>query len=114
MNILIKDNIILAESEHISFGIFDEPFKKWRIADTDDNTRYYMIDDGFTLIENVTLPPDYINGKYFFENSEFVLNEDWKPYVPSEERISILEAENAQLKAEVEAQAEALDFLLMQ
>ncbi len=37
-----------------------------------------------------------------------------EPEPSAEERIAILEAENEQLKAEVEMQAEVLDFLLMQ
>lgn len=90
MKLLIKDNDIYAIAENISYGVY-EGDEKWRLADADDNVMYYMTDSNFTLIENVTLPDDYEGGKYFFENGEFVLNEDWAPYVSPEERIAILE-----------------------
>lgn len=91
MKILVKDTFIHVIAENISFGIYDEPIEKWRISDNDGNIMYYMLDDGFTLVEDVELPKDYADGKYFFENGEFVLNKDWKPYVSPEERIAQLE-----------------------
>lgn len=119
MNILVKGNMIYAIAENITFGIYDEPFEKWRIADEEDNTLYYMIDDDFTLIENVSIPSDYEDEKYFYENGEFILNEDWAPYVSPEERITILEEENARLTSEnldsIEIEAELMyELSLMQ
>jgi len=90
MKLLIKGNEIYAIAENISYGIYENE-DKWRLADAEDNILYYMIDDGFTLVEDVTIPSDYVDGKYFYENGEFVLNEDWKPYVSPEERIAQLE-----------------------
>lgn len=97
MNLLVKDNVIIVNAPNISFGVFDEPIKKWRIADEENNLMCYWIDDNFQLIENVTLPDDYVSGAYFYENGEFVVNEDWEPYVSPEERIAALEEENAYL-----------------
>ena len=91
MQLLIRGKEIVAYAENISFGTFDEDFEKWRLADGDDALMYYMLDGGFTLIENVELPSDYVDGKYFYENGGFVLNEEWKPYVSPEERIAQLE-----------------------
>lgn len=106
MNILLYNNRIVALGEIIDFGIFDEPFEKWRISDSNGNTLYYMIDDNYTLVENVSLPENYVNGKYFYENGEFVLNTEWKPYYPIEERANMLEDENKRLSLENEESVE--------
>lgn len=90
MKLLVKGNEINAIAENISYGRYEDE-EKWRLADSEDNILYYMIDDGFTLIENVEIPSDYEDGKYFYENGEFVLNKEWKPYVSPEEKIAQLE-----------------------
>ena len=97
MKLLVMKGHIVGIAENITFGIYDEDIEKWRLADENDNLMHYMIDSDFELVEDVTLPDDYEGGKYFYENGEFVLNEDWKPYVSTEERISILEEENVKL-----------------
>lgn len=97
MKLLVKDKQIIAVAENISFGVFDELREKWSICDAEGNTLYYILDDGFQLVEDVTLPDDYVDGKYFFENGEFVLDENWEPYVSPEERIAELEAQNEML-----------------
>ena len=94
MKLLIKGNEIYAIAENISYGRYENE-DKWRLADAEDNILYYMIDSDFTLVENVEVPSDYVDGKYFFENGEFVLNEDWHPYVSPEERIAQLEEQVA-------------------
>ena len=101
MKILVKDNRIFEIAENITFGVYDESYEKWRIADAEDNALYYVVDDGFSLVEDAEVPSDYVDGKYFFENGEFVLNEEWKPYVSPEERI-------AQLEEQVAMQEEAI------
>lgn len=113
MDILLNGKEIVAIAPRISKGIFDEDFEKWKMADEYDRLLYYAIDHNYTHIMNVELPEDYEDGKYYYDNGEFVLVSEWKPYVSPEERIAILEKENAKLKADVEAQAEVLDFLLM-
>lgn len=98
MRLLVKGKQIIAVAENISFGVFDEPREKWSICDAEGNTLYYILDDGFQLVEGVTLPDDYESGAYFYENGEFVLNEEWEPYVSTEDRIAELEAQNEMLK----------------
>lgn len=93
--LLVKNNKIFDTAPKIAFGIYDEDFEKWRLADENDNLMHYRIDIGFELVEGVTLPEDYEEGKYFYENGEFVLNESWKPYVSPEERIAELEEQVA-------------------
>lgn len=95
MNLLVSGNRIVAIAEKITFGIYDEDIEKWRLADENDNLMYYMVDSNFELVENVTLPEDYEGGKYFYENGEFVLNESWKPFIPQEKRLEILEEQVA-------------------
>lgn len=97
MKILIMGNRIVAEAENISFGIYDEPIEKWRIADAEDKVMYYILDNGFELVEDVTLPDDYRSGKYFYENGEFILNEEWKAYVSLEEKIAEMEKKLAEM-----------------
>lgn len=100
MQILVSGNNIVGYAPNITFGVFDEPFEKWRLADGEDKLLYYMIDWDFTLIENVELPKDYEDGKYLFENGEFVFNEEWIPYVSTEERIAELERQLANLNGD--------------
>lgn len=94
MYLLVKGNIIYAIAKNISYGKYENE-EKWRLADAEDNILYYMIDDGFTLVENVEIPSDYEDGKYSFENGEFVLNKEWKQYKSPEERIAQLEEQVA-------------------
>lgn len=102
MQILVKENHVVYMAPFIDYGVFDEPIEKWRFLDEEGKLLQYAIDDGFTLVDNVTIPEDYADGKYFFENGEFVLNEEWKPYRSFEERIEELEAQNAD-SIEIEA-----------
>ena len=100
MQLLVEGKIIYAYAPKIEFGVYDEPIEKWGMFDEYGNILYYAIDHGFTLVTDVELPSDFEEGKYFYENGKFVLNEDWQPYVPmpsTEERISELEAQNAML-----------------
>lgn len=94
MYLLVKENRIYEIAPFIVFGTF-EGEQKWKLEDERGFVAYYVIDDGYTLVENVEVPDDYEHGKYFYENGEFVLNEEWKPYVTPEERIAQLEAQVA-------------------
>ena len=87
MDILVKGKMIYAVAPTIEFGVYDEPFEKWKVSDESIGMLYYVLDDGLELVEDVVLPNDYVSGKYFYENGEFVLNEDWKPYVSPEEKL---------------------------
>lgn len=90
MQLLIKDNNIHAIADKIEFGVYENE-EKWRLADAENNLMYYMIDYNFSLVEGVEVPSDYADGKYFYENGEFVLNAEWKPYVSPEERLTQIE-----------------------
>ena len=96
MQILIRDGVIHAVANKIEFGVHENE-EKWRLADAEDNILYYMIDNDYELVENVTVPSDYVDGKYFYENGEFVLNADWKPYVSTEERVAQIEEQLANM-----------------
>ena len=92
--LLIYEKNIYTVAPKIEFGVYDEPIEKWAMFDENGKVMWYAIDHNFTLVEDVELPSDYEDGKYFYENGEFVLNEDWKPFVPEqsmEERIAELE-----------------------
>lgn len=95
MQALIKKRNIVITAPRITFGIYDEPFEKWRIADENNNLMYYMIDGGYELVKDVELPSDYENGKYFYENGGFILNPEWKPYISTEQKIENLEQETS-------------------
>lgn len=104
MQILVdRSNYVVAYAPIIEFGVYDEPIEKWGMFDEEGRILYYAIDNFFTLVKDVTLPNDYEDGKYFYENGEFVLNEDWKPFVPEqsmEERIAELEKQLANLNGD--------------
>ena len=94
MQILVKDARVIAIAHGITFGVFDEPFEKWKLENENGELMYYVIDQDFELVKDVVIPEDYEDGKYFYENGEFVLNEDWRPYMSMEDRLSQLEEEN--------------------
>lgn len=100
MDLLISGVAIVEVAHKITFGIYDEPFEKWKLEDEEGNLMYYAIDNGYTLVENVEHPDDYIDGKYYYENGEFVLNEEWQPYKSTEERIAELERQLANLNGD--------------
>lgn len=101
MDILVNGKVIAAHSPKIQFGVFDEPIEKWALLNEDRDVWMYLIDHDYTLVEDVELPEDYVDGKYFFVDGEFVLNEDWQPPLPSaEERIAELERQLANLSGD--------------
>lgn len=104
MKILVDGTSIIAYAPHIEFGKFDEDVAKWGAFNTEDvktrMTLFYVIDHEYTLVENVELPSDFTDGKYFFVNGEFVLDEDWRPPLTTEERIAELERQLANLNGD--------------
>ena len=103
MQLLLDGKNIYAYAPKIAFGVYDEPIEKWGLFDENGDVMYYVIDHDFTFVENVELPSDYEDGKYFYENGQFVLNEEWHPYVPlpsNEERIAELERQLANLNGD--------------
>ena len=104
MHILIDSKgTMIAYGMYVEFGEF-EGEEKWGFFDSDDkDTRkayFYVIDHNYTLVENVELPEDYEDGKYFFIDGEFTLNEEWKPFKSAEERIAELERQLANLNGD--------------
>lgn len=98
MKLLVKGSVIIAYAPNIEFGVYDEPIEKWKLADEFGKTMYYMIDNDFALVEDVELPSDYEDGKFLFEDGQFVENPEWEPPLPSaEERIAELEKKVAEL-----------------
>ena len=95
MQILVKGNSVIEVAHSIIWGTFDEPIEKWALLNENGDVFLYVIDDGYTVIENVELPSDYVDGKYFYKNGGFVLNEDWKEYVSLDEKVENLETENS-------------------
>ena len=92
MKALVKGNVVTAFAPNIEFGTYNEDFEKWKLSDEEGELMFYVLDNEYTLVEGVEIPEDYVDGKYFFENGELVLNEDWQPPLPSaEERIAELE-----------------------
>lgn len=94
MQILVKDNRIIEVAHNIVWGVFDEPIEKWALLNEQGDICLYVVDHGYTLIDGVELPEDFEYGKYFFEDGQFVLDEDWRPYVPEKvlsERVAQLE-----------------------
>lgn len=118
MKLLLNGNIIISRAPHIEFGEFENE-AKWGLFDkADKDTRkvyYYMLDPGkfyyvegegyvgldYKVEEVAELPEDYEEGKYFFEDGQFVLNPEWEPPLPSaEERIAELERQLAELNGD--------------
>lgn len=96
MQILINSKgWVIAYAPCIEFGIYDESFEKWALFDTDNkDTRrilMYVVDNKYTLVNDIELPEDYFEGKYYFKDGEFILNENWEPSVTIEERINNIE-----------------------
>lgn len=86
MKILIDGNCVARfAGESISFGTF-EGEQKWKISD-----HMYALDNNYTLVDNVTLPTDYADGKYKYTDGEFVTNPNYKEYKSSEEQIAELQ-----------------------
>jgi hypothetical protein len=128
MRLLVDENgnVIASAEESITFGLFEnDPNHKWAL---DGGKKGYVIDGNvmatdiadtvYKVYEVDAVPEDYWCGKLLFVDGEFVENPNWveppEPPKSNEERIAELEAQNAELQASIEMQAEVLDFLLMQ
>lgn len=91
MKILVKDNVVREYAPCIDFLADSVGADMWRLANDEGVLIYYRVDVGYTLFENVTLPDDFVRGKYLFVNNEFVLNPDWSEVKTPEQRIEELE-----------------------
>lgn len=99
MNILVTvDGRILLHAPKIVFGFFDEAFEKWALLNEKGEVMMYAIDHGYTVAEVDSLPEDYEEGKYLFFNGMFVLNQEWEPFIPEEQKIDTLARTVAELE----------------
>lgn len=118
MKALWKDNFIIFEANKIEFGIWDEPdVEKWALFDANDNIMYYALNDNYEVIDfdESKKPEDYIPGKYFYIDGEFVENPDWQPPLPSiDEQVQMLGEGVAELGDDVSQVAANVDFLAME
>ena len=107
-----KENILLFEAPRIEFGIWDEPdVQKWAMFNEDGEVTLYAIDNEFELIEfdETKKPADYVEGKYFYIDGEFVLNPDWRePLPPIEDQVHMLAEDIAIVAQNTEDIEEAL------
>ena len=108
-----QNNFLIFEAPEIRFGKLDEyepDQDKWGLYDENGNIMLYAIDNDFEVVEfdPADKPEDYVSGKYFFIDGEFVLNPDWQePPLPIEEQVQYLAGDQAQLAAD-------LDFMAME
>ena len=107
-----EDNILLFEAPRIEFGIYDEPdVQKWAMFNENDEVMLYAIDNNFELVEfdETKKPEDYVEGKYFYIDGEFVLNPDWRePLPPIEDQVKMLAEDLATVAQNTEDIEEAL------
>ena len=107
-----EDNILLFEAPRIEFGIYDEPdVQKWAMFNENDEVMLYAIDNNFELVEfdETKKPEDYVEGKYFYIDVEFVLNTDWRePLPPIEDQVKMLAEDLATVAQNTEDIEEAL------
>ena len=115
-----KENILIFEAYEIKFGKLDEyepDVEKWGLYDEEGNIQLYAIDNEFEVVEfdPATKPEDYVEGKYFYIDGEFVLNPDWVPPLPPiEDQVKGL-AEDIATVDENSAQIAAnLDYIAME
>ena len=97
MKLLInKDNVVVDFGEEIvfakgnSYGLTQCPQEEaTHIWNIDKNVAY--MNDGETIMLDIENIPPIQPYEYKYINGMFVINEDYKPYISDEERISALE-----------------------
>lgn len=118
MQALLQDNIPIYEAYRIEFGIYDEPdIQKWALFDIDENLMYYVLGE-FEKVElnEYTRPSDYVLGKYFYINGEWIENPDYVevvPTIPLAEQVQIQGEAIAELEEENEDMALCLADMMM-
>lgn len=106
-----SNNIVTAIGSSITFGVFDEPFEKWKIES--EEYYYYMIDNNFTLYE-VEVTEEIKEIKYCYtEEKGFYLNTEYTEPISIEQEVKKLTEENLVLKTKLENVQEVLDYLVM-
>ena len=109
-----ENNFLLFEADNILYGKLDasEPdVDKWGMYDGEGNILLYAIDNNYSVVEfnPADKPEDYVEGKYFYINGEFILNPDWvEPPLPIEDRVTQLQEDIAIVAQSAEDSEEAL------
>lgn len=99
----------------IELGIYDEPFEKWLIENSETGLKCYYIDNNFGSYEVVNVPTDFLSYKYRHSKEKgFYLNPNYVEPINTEEEVRRLTNENIDLKAQLEKVQEVLDYLVMQ
>ena len=93
MDLLLEGKRIDVVANNIVYNTIK---KRWDIYGEGNAFLFAIKGDLYVLVENVTLPEDYADGKYYYDGG-FVRVEDWTEYKSPEERIADLEAQNALL-----------------
>ena len=104
-----QDGVLDFMAPRIEKGIYDEDFEKYAVYYEDDIVAYYVLDMGYELIDfdESLIPEDYVSGKYFYIDGEFVPNPDWQePPLPTEEQVKV-NTENIEIVAESADESEA-------
>ena len=99
MNILTNEKNIVIAKGTIDYGIFDEPFEKWRVIN--DDITFYVLGDNCTVYEiadNITIPNDCEYKYCYTEKDGFYLNPDYVEPYDIETEVKRLTKENETLK----------------
>ena len=115
-----QDNFLIFMAYDIRFGKLDEfepEIDKWGMYDEDDKILVYAIDNDFSVVEfdSSIIPEDYVQGKYFFIDGEFVENPDYIPPLPPiDEQVKLLGEGMVEMGDNVAQVAADLDFIAME
>ena len=115
MKILVdkRDKSLLAIGSEISYGVFDDPFNKWKVIDANGYITYYIGDLESFIVEDIQNDVKIFKNCYT-ETDGFYLNPSYTEPINAEEEVKKLIQENIDLKAQLDKVQEVLDFLVMQ
>lgn len=101
MNIITNiNNIVVLKADSIEYGIYDEPFEKYKIID--GGITYYFIENNCVVHDIDELPRDYKDMKYCYtETDGFYLNPNFVEPIDYETETRRLIEENEELKTTV-------------
>lgn len=117
MYYILVDSIgnVIEVGTKIELGIYDEPFEKWLIENSETGLKCYYIDNDFKSYGVVDVPTDFVSYKYYYtEEKGFYKNDNYIDSINTEEVVRRLTKENIELKAQLDKVQEVLDYLVMQ
>lgn len=95
-----NSNVCNFTGNTIEYGTWEESFKKWKI--TNDIGAFYVIGDYLKCIEVESLPSDYVDMKYCYNETDgFYLNPDYVEPYDIDAEVKKLTEENKTLKTTV-------------